>query len=83
MQSGKDRSRWAIVCSVDSLPQLLTVEAGDGAGSVGCDSIELRHSGICPRAPVGDGSDADTIGPWPAKHILGTQLGPNRNGRQW
>jgi 3',5'-cyclic-AMP phosphodiesterase len=23
------------------------------------------------------------IGAWPEKHILGTQLGPNKNGRKW
>jgi 3',5'-cyclic-AMP phosphodiesterase len=83
MQSGEDRSRWAIGCSVNSLPHVLTVEAEDGAGNVGSDSIDLKHSRIGPHAPVGDGSDADTIGPWPAKHIFGTQLGPNRNGRHW
>jgi Icc protein len=35
------------------------------------------------RAPAADGSDADALGPWTETHILGTQLGPNRNGRQW
>jgi 3',5'-cyclic-AMP phosphodiesterase len=83
MRSGQDRSRWVMACSVDNFPHVLTVEAEDGAGNIGSDSIELEHSGIRPHAPVGDGSDADTIGPWPAKHILGTQLGPNRNGRPW
>jgi Icc protein len=34
------------------------------------------------RSELG-GSDADTIGAWPEKHIPGTQLGPNRNGRKW
>jgi Icc protein len=83
MRSGQDRSRWVMACSVDNFPHVLTVEAEDGAGNIGSDSIELEHSGIRPHAPVGDGSDADTIGPWSAKHILGTQLGPNRNGRPW
>jgi 3',5'-cyclic-AMP phosphodiesterase len=46
----------------------------------GRDSIEV---GSVVRAPAADGSDADALGLWPEKHILGTQLGPNRNGRQW
>jgi Icc protein len=29
------------------------------------------------------GSDVRSIGAWPERHILGTQLGPNRNGRKW
>jgi len=24
-----------------------------------------------------------TIGAWPSRHILGAQLGPNRNGGGW
>jgi 3',5'-cyclic-AMP phosphodiesterase len=83
MQLVKDRSRWSIAFSVDSLPHVLTVEAEDGAGNVGSDSVELIQEEGRLRSPVGDGSDADTIGSWPAKHILGTQLGPNRSGRQW
>ncbi len=27
--------------------------------------------------------DLDRIGAWPAKGLLDTQLGPNRNGRKW
>jgi 3',5'-cyclic-AMP phosphodiesterase len=29
------------------------------------------------------GSDAGRIGVWPERHLLETQLGPNRNGRKW
>jgi Icc protein len=83
MQPAEDRSRWTMAGPVDSLPHILTVEAEDGTGNIGSDSIELKHLGVGPRSPVHDGSDADTLGAWPAKHILGTQLGPNRNGRQW
>jgi hypothetical protein len=25
----------------------------------------------------------NTLGEWPEKHILGTPLGPNKNGRHW
>jgi len=30
-----------------------------------------------------DGDDATAIGEHARKHILGTQLGPNKNGRKW
>jgi 3',5'-cyclic-AMP phosphodiesterase len=33
------------------------------------------------RKPTG--SDVGSIGIWPERHLLGTQLGPNRNGRKW
>ena len=29
------------------------------------------------------GSDAGRIGAWPERHLLGTQRGPNRNGKKW
>ena len=29
------------------------------------------------------GSDAGRIGSWPERHLLGTQRGPNRNGKKW
>lgn len=61
----------------------LTVRATDAAGGSGEDTIEPITDAA--RIPVsrGIGSDADAIGAWPEKGILGTQLGPNRNGRQW
>ena len=34
-------------------------------------------------AARGIGSDADALGAWEARGLMGTQLGPNRNGRQW
>jgi 3',5'-cyclic-AMP phosphodiesterase len=49
-------------------------------GNVGEDTIELHfHEG--KRMP--SGSDAANIGVWAERHLLGTQLGPNRNGRKW
>jgi Icc protein len=30
-----------------------------------------------------DGSDADALGAWPERHLLGTRSDPNRNGKQW
>jgi 3',5'-cyclic-AMP phosphodiesterase len=64
----------------------LTVEAGDTAGRAGQDTIAICVARSGPHTPpsrIGDGSDRDTVGAWPEKGILGTQLGPNRNGRKW
>jgi hypothetical protein len=46
------------------------------------DTIEVSplHDPDSRRAT---GSDAGSIGAWPERHLLGTQLGPNRNGRKW
>jgi hypothetical protein len=61
----------------------LTVRATDTIGN--SDTETIRVAGGSYRAPqrTANGSDADAIGAWPEKHILGTQLGPNRNGRKW
>ena len=37
-------------------------------------AVPIRHA---------DGSDRDALAAWPEKGLLGTQLGPNRNGRGW
>ena len=39
--------------------------------------------GYRPPHRIADGSDADALGAWPERHLLGTRLGPNRNGKQW
>jgi Icc protein len=61
----------------------LTVRASDTVGYI--DAETIRVAGGSYRAPQrkADGSDADAVGAWPEKHIGGTQLGPNRNGRKW
>lgn len=80
MDSDGDSSRWTAPSPPTQIPRVLTVQAEDAAGHIGVESIDVAP---IERARVADGSDADTIGPWPDKHILGTQLGPNRNGRHW
>ena len=63
----------------------LTVCA-EGETGVASDAITfvVSHDGRYEPPPrIGDGSDRDAVGAWPDKHILGTQLGPNRNGRKW
>jgi 3',5'-cyclic AMP phosphodiesterase CpdA len=55
----------------------------DASGGTDTDTIVVATPGF--RAPdrVANGSDADAVGAWPERHLLGTQLGPNRNGRHW
>ncbi|MGI3779129.1 MAG: hypothetical protein ACRYGC_17705 [Janthinobacterium lividum] len=51
------------------------------SGASGEDTI---HAGPPPApADAPAGSDAHALAAWPERHLLGTQLGPNRNGRKW
>ncbi len=61
----------------------ITVRAQDGLGGVDEDTVEPIQDRAAPAVSKGIGSDADAVGAWPEKGLLGTQLGPNRNGRQW
>lgn len=72
-------------------PHRLTVRAEDGAadGGTGHAAAEtitfLVNRDGAYEDPVrgADGSDRNSVGAWPEKHLLGTQLDPNRNGREW
>jgi 3',5'-cyclic-AMP phosphodiesterase len=61
----------------------VTVRAQDAEGRTDEDSVTPVLPGWSPPPRARDGSDRDRIGAWPERHIPGTQLGPNRNGRQW
>jgi len=64
----------------------VTVRVRDASGATAEDTITIfvsRSGRYDPPKRIADGSDADSIGPWPEKGILGTQLGPNKNGRKW
>jgi 3',5'-cyclic-AMP phosphodiesterase len=78
----QDTTRWALPQPLDIAPRWIVVEAQDNDGRMGEDRVEVDPAPQA-RAPVGVGSDADSIGAWPENHVLGTQLGPNRNGRHW
>jgi 3',5'-cyclic-AMP phosphodiesterase len=59
----------------------LSVRVTDQQGDRDTDTIE-----VAPYRPMGrqpTGSDAGSVGAWPERHLFGTQLGPNRNGRKW
>lgn len=58
----------------------LTVEAIDSTGRPGRHTVELVMPSAHEVIRHKTGSDADSIGSWPQNGILGTQLGPNRNG---
>jgi hypothetical protein len=61
----------------------IRVRARDAAGREDVDQIEPLRPGWTAPPRFADGSDRDSVGAWPAKGLLGTQLGPNRNGRHW
>ena len=74
---------WQGVFEAPAIQFTLTVEAIDSAGTTSTDSITVAAPGYRPAHRIADGSDADALGAWPERHLLGTRLGPNRNGRKW
>jgi Icc protein len=64
---------------------IILVEAWTDSGARCEDQISVlvNQSGyyVSPKRQPGD--DSNAIGAWPEKGILGTQLGPNKNGRKW
>ena len=74
---------WALDCRTPDGSFQITIRVTDQAGSTGFDNIEATSTFDETRERRADGSDRDAIGAWEEKHILGTQLGPNRNGRKW
>jgi Icc protein len=75
--------QWELVCEAPSKQFTVTVEATDASGSTNTDTIVVATLGFRPPDRTADGSDADALDAWPERHLLGTRLGPNRNGRQW
>jgi 3',5'-cyclic-AMP phosphodiesterase len=83
-------SQWAgAAADLEGIPKgrhRLTVRAEGADGAVGRETIEIligRPDADDPARRFADGSDRNAIGAWSGKGILGTQLGPNRNGRKW
>jgi 3',5'-cyclic-AMP phosphodiesterase len=75
------RSLWPFVMITSKFS--LTVEATDIAGTTAADTIVVATPGYRAPQRIAEGSDADALSAWPERHLLGTRLGPNRNGRQW
>jgi hypothetical protein len=84
-----DPSLWRSAVDVRGLsdgPHSLSVQALDADGGADRDTIAFlrsRNGGYGAPARAADASDRDAVGAWPEKGIVGTQLGPNRNGRKW
>ena len=72
---------WSCPWRPDGAPHRITVRAETAAGDAGEDTILAGDPPEPTHAPAG--SDIHAIGAWPERHLLGTRLGPNRNGRQW
>jgi 3',5'-cyclic-AMP phosphodiesterase len=62
-------------------PFRLSVRVIDQHRNQDTDTIEVAPYRAAESKPTG--SDAGSIGAWPERHLFGTQLGPNRNGRRW
>jgi hypothetical protein len=59
----------------------LSVRVTDQQGNQDTDTIDIAP--FMPALGKPTGSEVRSIGAWPERHLLGTQLGPNRNGRKW
>ena len=62
----------------------LTVTVTDQNGQTADDSIRLVLGASAYKSPVRSERDQDNaVETWPERGLLGTQLGPNKNGRKW
>jgi 3',5'-cyclic-AMP phosphodiesterase len=78
---GGDGGLFAVTTPVPDRPFRLCVRVTDQNRQQDIDAIEVSQSKPATRKPTG--SDAGSVGPWAERHLLGTQLGPNRNGKKW
>ena len=88
MSLAKSSSVWA--CAWDSTTAAngehrLVVRMRDAAGNSDEDSIDVlvAQDGLYEPTAYAEGDAENAIGAYHAKGILGTQLGPNKNGRKW
>ena len=78
---GGDRGLFGAGLSAPGGSLRLSVRVTDQQRNQDTDTIDVAPYVVAERKPMG--SDAGSIGAWPDRHLLGTQLGPNRNGRTW
>ncbi|HEY0912538.1 MAG TPA: metallophosphoesterase [Bradyrhizobium sp.] len=78
---GGDGGLFAALTPIPDRPFKLSVRVTDQNSHQDIDTIEVSRRPAINRKSTG--SDAGSIGAWPERHLLGTQLGPNRNGRKW
>jgi len=60
----------------------LVVEAEDKLGKAATDAIRLVIGDNAEQERVGRDQD-NALGAWPEHGLLGTKLGPNKNGKKW
>jgi hypothetical protein len=62
----------------------LTVDISDQDGKTAQDDIRLVLGASSYKPPQRSERDQDNaVGAWPDRGMMGTQLGPNKNGRKW
>ncbi len=83
MSAVSGTSSWQCGCEAPNRDFDLTVRASDTVGNSDAETIRVAGGSYCAPQRKADGSDADAVGAWPEKLIVGTQLGPNRNGKKW
>ncbi|KXU85792.1 metallophosphoesterase [Caballeronia megalochromosomata] len=84
----EDKGVWhaSLPATAASCGLRLTVTAATADDRIAQDSIELQSVSVVggkPKPTGALGSDAHVVDAWPEHGILGSQLGPNKNGRPW
>ena len=80
----RERGLYAATASSPARRFTLSVRARDQKGGEDIDVISVETATSYAARPFKPtGSDTGRIDAWPERHLLGTQLGPNRNGRKW
>jgi 3',5'-cyclic-AMP phosphodiesterase len=70
------------IARLDDEPHTLEVYATDATSGRLSSSIRF-HKGQWDSARRAPGDQENAVGAWKERGILGTQLGPNKNGRKW
>jgi Icc protein len=78
---GGDNGLFSAELDAPDGPFRLAVRVIDLQDNQDTDTIDVASYVAAEGKPTG--SDAGSVGAWPERHLLGTQLGPNRNGRKW
>ena len=78
---GGDRGAFVAPIEPPDGPFRLSVRVIDQQRNQDADTVEVAPYAAAQRKPTG--GDTGSIGAWPERHLLGTQLGPNSNGRKW
>lgn len=82
MTRAADPRLWTVTATLPRAAlATIAVRATDDTGRPGLHAISAATSLYKSPAHKRDGSDADAIGAWPENGVMGTQLGPNRNGK--